>query len=183
MGPVVAPSDPVASRKRKATADVGESAQKKPKLANDVSGRAGPVSAEPQSSAPKPIPANTAVKTNDTKAKAKVEDGRVKSAGSGSTKRKAKEDSPRPAKKQKGNDEPLAKGLDNFNRACFANSVIQCLDTIPELVARLQTKRRNTLKNVQLRGYTESSMKGNTRELRAAKRKVRTIFAKSRPEV
>lgn len=38
-------------------------------------------------------------------------------------------------------------GLDNYNQACFANSVLQCLDGIPELVDFYRPKANATLKN------------------------------------
>lgn len=198
---VAAPTSP-SSQKRKATASVDESAQKKPKL-DDISGLDGikPVSAKPEtpeasqpvkilakpqspapgrttSVVPEAIATGTDVKSNDIEAEteARGEKGREESAVSGSTGAESEKSSPPAVKK----DGPFAKGLDNFHRACYANSMIQCLNTIPELVARLEKKSRDTQDDVELRDLTEADLRGKTREVEARKRKVRAFFKKSK---
>lgn len=123
--------------------------------------------------------ADAKVKDKNDEAEAKVKARPEERAAKGSTKRKAEEALPRPAKKQQGNAAPTFKGLQNFHRACYANSVIQCLDTIPELVSRLHQRSRGTLDNTKLRGITDAALL-NSRAVKGKKRPIRAIFRKSK---
>lgn len=125
--------------------------------------------------------ADAKVEDQNDKVEAKVKAGPKERAANSSTKRKAEETLPRLAKKQQGNAAPSFKGLQNFHRACYANSVIQCLDTIPELVGRLRGRSRGTLDNAKLRGITDAALElqGNTRAVEGKKRPIRDSFRES----
>lgn len=126
--------------------------------------------------------ADAKVEDQNDKAKAKVKAGPQGRAAKISTKRKAEDTLPRPAKKPQGNAAPTFKGLQNFHRACYANSVIQCLGTIPELVSRLRQRSSGTLDNAKLREITDTALlelQGNTRAVEGTKRAIRDIFGKS----
>lgn len=59
-----------------------------------------------------------------------------------------------------------AKGLQSFHCARYANSVIQCLNRIPELVSRFRQRRHGTLDYTKLRGITDAALlelQSNTR--------------------
>lgn len=121
--------------------------------------------------------ADAKVEDRNDKVEAKVKAGPGRRAANSSTKRKAKETLPRHAKKRQG-----LKGLQNFHRACYANSVIQCLNTIPELVSRLLRRSRGTFDNAKLRGITDAALlelQGNTRAVKDKKRSIRDIFRES----
>lgn len=120
------------------------------------------------------------------KAEAKVGARPEERAVKTSTKRKTEDTLPRPAKKQQGNAAPIYKGLQNFHRACYANSVIQCLDTIPELVGRLRRRSRGTLENVKLRRITDAALlklQGKSRAVEGKKQPLRDIFGKSKEKM
>lgn len=126
--------------------------------------------------------ADAKVEDQNDKAEAKVNAGPQGRAAESSTKRKAEETLPRPAKKQQGNAAPTFKGLQNFQRACYANSVIQCLGTIPELVSHLRQRSLGTLDNAELREITDAALlelQGNTRAVEGMKRAIKDIFGKS----
>lgn len=130
--------------------------------------------------------ADAKVETQNDKAEAKVQAEPEERAASSSTKRKAEETLPRPAKKQQGNAAPTFKGLQNPHRACYANSVIQCLATIPELVSRLRQRSWGTLDNAKLRGVTDAALlelQGNTRDVEGKKRALRDIFRNSKAKM
>lgn len=74
-------------------------------------------------------------------------------------KRKAGEDVPRASKMQKLEEnrrKPV--GLYNFHRACYQNSIFQCLSEIPELVEYLRPKRFRVLDNAKLRAFSETNL-------------------------
>lgn len=99
-------------------------------------------------------------KANDEEVKVNAE---AKKAGgktsSRSKKRKAEDDPPRKGKSIKLDQEARpCTGLLNFKRACYQLAVIQCLDTVPELVDHLRQSRDKTLKSDVLCGLTEPDL-------------------------
>ena len=62
------------------------------------------------------------------------------------------------------------KGLDNYGMACFANSVVQCLANIPELVDYYHAKANDTVKTEPGCILTEAQRKQFERKARGQSR-------------